>query len=68
LPGKQSTKRERGFGEDYWETHGFPNPSSTGKALLSDHAAERSRVDLRGGAVLKTLLMKTRQHGGLFVF
>ena len=29
---------------------------------------EQSRVDLRGGAVLKTLLMKTRQHGGLFVF
>jgi hypothetical protein len=29
---------------------------------------EQGRVDLRGGAVLKTLLMKTRQHSGLFVF
>jgi hypothetical protein len=29
---------------------------------------EQGRVDLRGGAVLKTLLMKTRQHGGLFVY
>jgi hypothetical protein len=29
---------------------------------------EQGRVDLRGGIVLKTLLMQTRQHGGLFVF
>jgi len=29
---------------------------------------EECRVNLRGGAVLKTLLMKARQHGGLFGF
>ena len=29
---------------------------------------EQGRVDLRGRAILKTLLMKTGQHGGLFAF
>src|SRR5258708_4910742 len=29
---------------------------------------EQCGIDLRGGAVLKTLLMKARQHRGLLVF
>jgi hypothetical protein len=27
---------------------------------------EQCRIDLRGRAILKTFLMKARQHGGLF--
>jgi len=46
-------------------TAGFEQPGHGANGALKPAFIEQYRVDLRGRAILKTLLMKARQHGRL---
>ena len=44
----------------------FQQPIHGANGAMKPAFIEQRRVDLRGRAILKTLLMKARQYGGLF--